>query len=590
MERKEIIFTDIYEEIIEKEHITDEIYTNGKWHRIPYKTELTDGNMLLAYENDFPENITLKLGLTGRWKVYVATAHFAYNDNNYLHLKLSSHPCWTELKYNSSVAPRHWRPEEYVQEILMFNADLTGEDLIISRPQNRVKTTACVLWVRCVPLADEADSLFDFSNTQNKTMQYHFDGDITSDNNFKTAIENCMKEFAAAESDAQIVSQEISFWQTTNVDYDSEDFGVLEYNRIWEKNDKDLYKIKDEVTHERIQMAKKSGYKLYATNRMQMSSFCFPYLRKMYDIDFADNHSEYSAVWRDGTVLSLLSYAYRPVREYVISYLIDYLKKGYDGLTLIFHRGIHIGFEEPVVKLFSEKYPEADIKVLPLNDKRSRECRSKFMTDFMAELKQKVDELAYEQNREIGINVISDYSLETALDFGLDIKEWAKSGLITEVSQADMEIFEDLTDCMSDTDNSVIDIDKYRKANKYRPVVCRNYASNMPKALAGMTGYLELEEKYGVKVYNILPWVHSLKPFEFVDAAKQLYNSGAKRLFMWNTLQCMQDPIEWSVVKRLGHRNDLDRLKNDTFGLYNHYRVLSYGNVDISLISPNWRG
>ncbi|MBQ4082244.1 MAG: hypothetical protein IJC55_03000 [Clostridia bacterium] len=590
MKRNEIIFSDIYENVVEKEYITNDRNLADKWHRIPYSTELTDGHMLLSYENDFPENITLKLGLTGSWKVYVATTRFAHNDNNYLHVKLSSQPCWTELKINRHVAPNSWQPSEFVQEILMFHTDLTGEDLVISRPKNNLKFTGCVLWVRCVPCDEKTDALFDFSNPEHKTMQYHFDSDLSYENRLTTVPENCMKEFAAAESDVDFVSQEFSLGQIDDADGGDEVLRVLDSQRIWDLNNKSLHAINDAVELERIKMAHDSGYRIYAAHRMQVSSFQLPYAGRSSKITFADNHPEHSAVWRDGTQLSLLSYAYAPVREFTINHLIDHLKKGYDGLSLILHRGIAVGFEEPVITFFNQKYPDADIHVLPLHDARVRECRCKFMTDFLTELKQQVDLIAQEQSRKIGINVITDYTPETALNFGLDIKEWAKRGLITEVSQGDMEIYEDLTDCMSDTDPAVIDLEKYKKENLHRQVLCRHYGTDPEKTISAIPELLELEDNYGVKVYNILPWVHTIEPCEFVDAAKQLYQAGARRLFMWNTLQCMQDPLEWGFVKRLGHKNDLDRINNQTLGLYNHYRVMSYADVNISLVSPNWRG
>ena len=590
MERREIIFSDIYENIVEKEHITNDRNLADKWHRIPYSTELTDGHMLLSYENDFPENITLKLGLVGNWRLYIATTRFAHNDNNYLHVKLSSQPCWTEIKINSRVAPNSWQPSEFVQEILMFHTDLTGEDLVISRPKNNLKSTGCVLWVRCVPCDGKTDALFDFSNPEHKTMQYHFDSDLSYEDSLTTVPENCMKEFAAAESDVDFVSQEISLGQNDDADDAGEVLRVLDSQRIFDLNNKSLHAINDAVDLERIKMAHDSGYRIYATHRMQVSSFQLPYAGKSSRITFADNHPEYSAAWRDGTRLSMLSYAYAPVREFTINILTENLKKGYDGLSLILHRGITVGFEEPVATLFHERYPDADIHVLPLHDARVRECRCKFMTDFMIELKQQVDLIAKEQNRKIGINVITDYTPETALNFGLDIKEWAKRGLITEVSQGDMEIYEDLTDCMSDTDPAVIDLEKYKKENSHRQVLCRHYGTDLEKTISAIPELLELEDNYGVKVYNILPWVHTIEPLEFVDAAKLLYQAGARRLLMWNTLQCMRNPLEWGFIKRLGHKNDLDRINNQTLGLYNHYRVMSYGDVNISLVSPNWRG
>jgi len=103
-----------------------------------------------------------------------------------------------------------------------------------------------------------------------------------------------------------------------------------------------------------------------------------------------------------------------------------------------------------------------------------------------------------------------------------------------------------------------------------------------------LPGYLELEEKWGVKVYHALPWVNSRTPEEYIDAAKTLYAAGAKRLHMWNTLQCMPDLAEWNVVKRLGHREELERLYKEQYSQY--IKILSVGGMDIRYFNPCWRG
>lgn len=52
------------------------------------------------------------------------------------------------------------------------------------------------------------------------------------------------------------------------------------------------------------------------------------------------------------------------------------------------------------------------------------------------------------QNRTIGINIISDYSVETAVNIGLNLPKWAELGLITELTQGDMKVYEDMTNCL----------------------------------------------------------------------------------------------------------------------------------------------
>lgn len=588
MNRTEIIFSDLPSIATSAKNITQDFSGSNLWRKIPYSTDFASGNMLFTCESDYPEDVTIPLGLSGKWLVYVSTLGFS-NNKSYFHIKLSSHPCWTEVQYSAYGQPRSWHLEEYAKETLVFQGDLTGEDVIISRPHNSVPGIVSILWLRCVPLP-ENEPLLDFTDTANKSMQLHFDSDLTNLNIFDQASYYCTNLFAAKDSDAGLISQEIMAEYAEPHHFETDDAYPIDFFKIRNLHNKHYHAIHEDVEQARLKMAHQSNYRLYATFRLCQSELLLPFTH-LDTNDFAVQHPEYNMIWRDGSEVSMLSYAYDQVQERMINRITHFIKKGYDGATLLLHRGLLIGFEQPVRDLFAKMYPEAgDICTLPLNDYRVRNCRCYFMTEFVTKLHNKLSEIAKEQGRKIGINVISDYSLDTAMDIGLDIREWAKRGLITEATQGDMEAYEDLDCCMSDTHSNQIDLEKYRQQNAQRQVLCRNYGTNIPKVLAGLPQYLELEELYGVEVYAVLPWLQSMDGPALAENAKQLYEAGAKRLVRFNSLQCIPFTDEWNVVKRLGHKTDLSRLQNDALGLRNFYRVLSINNVNISIASPNWRG
>lgn len=581
----DILLSDFSSCVIEKDNVTSLKSEKNRWKLIPYKSGLTEGVMLFANSNDLPSDVTIPLNANGKYDVYVGVLNVGIRDS--INVKLSSHSCFTTVETTPSVSDHRWRSEESAQELYLFTADISGESLIVNRQESGTERTSALLWVRCVPAKE--DALNDFSNNSTHKIQYHFDGDITLDVESDNPTEYVMKHFALKDSDVDFLSAELLVETASCDSFLADANAYSNAMRVWSDHNRSFYKLQEKINDIRLKMAKEYGHRIYATFRMQISDFGFPYNMPLWKPAF-NGEEGLRCVWRDSTRLDMFSYAFEEVRNYTINLLTNAVRKGYDGVSLILTRGLHIGFEKPVLDLFKERYGDIDPTLLPLNDDRLIECRGHFMNVLLRDLRSSLDVVAKEQNRKIGINVISNYSLDTALNFGLDIENWAKQGYITEATQADMEMFEDLEGCMSDEKTELIDLNKYSQKLKTKPIICRNYATNMQKTLEGLKSYLELEENYDVKVYAILPWTHCVRPEEYAKAAEKLYEAGAKRLHMWNTGQCLEQPAEWNVVKRLGHKDELHKLSDQSVKYYNTYRMLNLDNIDISLFSPNWRG
>lgn len=587
--RETIIFSELPKLVRETERVSKN-RTKKTWEEVPYETDLITGTMLGAFCESFPEPISLKLGLSGWYKVYIAL--FCTGEESYTYVKLSGRPDWTAARYGRKFAPKMWKAIEYAQEVYAFSADLTGQELQIARPISAGGNNSAVMWVRCVPVEGEEEEVLkaEFRDSVNCTMHMHLDGDISCEDSPKRVEDFCARNYALGESDAEVISQEISFdFSGEFTTSDAKNSLVINLiDKHWNLHDAIYLQKREEIAKKKIQIAHKNGQKIYAANRMQISNFGFPYHRPAWNMEFFEKHPEYRAVWRDGQVMGFCSYAFPEVREYMAEQLVEHLKRGYDGLTLLWNRGMFIGFEPPVKDLFSAKYPEINPCLLPMTDQRLYEVWDELMTEFMRLLRKKVSILEQQQHRKISIHVIGGYHVAEDRKIGLNFARWAKEGLIQEASQADMEMHELLEDCMSDTGEGLIDLEKYRQKGRTQKIIHRCHGTNLEKEIAGMPGYLELEEKWGVKVYHTLPWVHSRRPEEYVLAAKTLYEAGAKRLLMWNTLQCIPDLAEWNVVKRLGHREELDRLCEEQYSQY--IKILSVGGMDIRYFNPCWRG
>ena len=585
----DVIFSDLPSLVREKEQISKKRSTQ-KWEMIPYETAMIKGVMLGAFIESFPKPISLKLDLKGWYHVYIAL--LCTGEESYTYVKLSSQVNWTSARYNEKAAPEMWSTVEYAQEVLLFTADLTGQDLQIARPVCAKGNTSAVMWIRCVPIErnDLEACKKEFLDEKNCTMHMHLDGDISYEDSPKTIEEFCMRIRALEQSDAEVISQEISFdfsKSFTPTDARNE-LVVNAIDKHWNKEDALYLQKRVKIAKKRIALAHKMGKKIYAANRMQISDFGFPYHRLGWNMQFYEENPQLRAVWRDGQVLGFCSYAYPEVREYISEQLIKHLKLGYDGLTLFWHRGMHIGFEKPVIERFKVKYPELDPCLLPMDDRRLYEIWDEFLTEFIRLLHEKVNALENKEDRKISIHVVGGYSVEEDRKLGINFSRWAQEGLIQEISQADMETKELLEGCMSDSNTGMIDLDRYYQKARTQKIIYRIHGTDLEREVNGMPGYLDIEKNTGVKVYHVLPWVHSCRPEEYAVAAKELYKRGAKRLLMWNTLQCIPDLAEWNTVKRLGHKEKVEQLCEKQY--YQYVKVLSIGEMDIRYFNPCWRG
>jgi hypothetical protein len=254
------------------------------------------------------------------------------------------------------------------------------------------------------------------------------------------------------------------------------------------------------------------------------------------------------------------------------------MKYGFDGLTLIYHRGLHIGFDALCLSLFEERYPGVDPFTLPVTDERLNSVWCDIMTDFMRELR---SELTEKCGKDAKINVIVDYSPKTSKHFGLDVEKWAKEGLIDSVLQGIMEMYEDL-DGTLDRDGRII-IDKYCEKLKKEPVLRRYHDTDIKKASDGAREYLEISKRYGIEFYATLPWPHKCPPEEYKENRKALSKLGAEKFLSWNTNHLLYDLPEARAALS-------SATSNDEWYIPRRIRTTSLAGSNIAIFNPNWRG
>jgi len=380
-----IIFSRLNDIVKEKSNISD-INTKDKWRVVPYKCGDISGKLLLAGELTRPEDITLSLGLSGWYKIFVGTVNM--KSKNLFNLRLSSDKSFSAMSSPTMENKFLWTPTEYFEEFLWRCADLTGEDLILRKPECMWNNAVTLAFVRCVPM------------TQSEALEYtklpslcnihgHFDEDTNGEDGLCSEGNYLTRYSQLTGGEISEMSLEFSF------DYDTQSktiTPILYQDEGWSRGDSDFIKNKDEAYRARVDYLHSEGIKVYAANRMSVAEFFTPYSNPHWTYrSFVSDHPELYCKTRLGESVKICSYAYPEVRKYVIDRFVEMMKYGFDGVTLILHRGQHIGFEEPVISEFIKLYRGVDPRTLPASDERLGSVWCQFMTKFISELRLALD-------------------------------------------------------------------------------------------------------------------------------------------------------------------------------------------------------
>jgi len=566
-----IVFNNLYEKVVEKDRISNRM-TPDLWYRMPYQIENLEGELLLAGELTKPQPLTIKPELSGWYKIYICFVNM--RSDNHVYFKLTDDLAYDGIKTVGFDSPRTWCATEFAEEVYWKCADLTGQDIAMVKPDCGQRNAASVAWLRFVPMTEEEVAEYkayrDCKDT--RCVHFHFDEDTNLEDTVDSLYGLLTREAKLPNTDVETCTFEISF------DYD----GVYDANYtpirivddVWNKKDLKFQPNKELAYMERIKLLHDADIKAYAGNRMSVASFHVPYSLNSWRIQFADKHPELYCKMRDGHAINVCSYAYRQTRDYVINNFKKYAQYGFDGFTLIFIRGLHIGFEQPVVERFKELYPDVDPFTLPVTDERLNGVWCEFMTTFMRELKEALPDK--------DINVLTHYDPQSSKHAGLDVEQWAKEGLITSICQGHMEIYEVLDDCL-DT-NGFIDVDKYKAVNLKKQTIKRTVVDAVDKVVYGVGEYKKICDKYGIDFYAVMPWPHTGHYTKRREYADNLRAAGAEKFFSWNANQVVWNLPSYHVQSTLGHK------KLFTEELKNFYKVISLDGNYIAGFNANWKG
>ena len=589
--REEIYINDFYKSINEKDNLSN--YTSkNKWEYVPYETSVTSGNLLIASNESNPKPVTITPNLDGWYKIYVCMGdlnEMTYGAMNHIDIRLSFDEFPTSLGPCRMGDYSMWSRAENVEESFWKCADMTHQSIYISKPDLKVKYTSNIFWIHFIPMTDDEIKKYK-EYKPSKNMLAHMDGDYHFNDVTKAPVDYCKPIYALKDSDVGILCEEI-----TNDIFDymhpSKDYVQRnEFNTRREKLFKTLSRNRKNIYPVQVKYAHKHNMKLFAAQRMQLSNFSFPLSGSIFHIDFVDKHRELRCVARDGSYIDFLSYGYKETQDFMIKSLIDAVKYGFDGILCIWTRGIHLGFEKPVIDRFIEKYGnDIDIYSLKEDDPRLVETKCDIMVDFHTRLKEKL--LLYTNKNNlpsVKIFITGCYDVDSSLLFGIDIERLAKLKLIDGVIQTKYKQIEQVDDVIED---NKINIEKYKEKAQTSRITERVTGSRIDLLVEGTKKYREIADKYGINYYTEIQWEGLKKAEEYVDGAKQILSSYGMNISLWDCYPTITTiTSEFSAVSHLGDRDKVLKMSEKPDDYHKIIKVLSYNNVSIKYIDPSWRG
>ncbi len=562
-------------EFVKNKEVLAHPQADDKWGIMPYDVEGIQGEALITAQDGFPEDLVIAPRLTGWHKIFICGWKMG-GGYEYL-VKLDNEPHFHFHNYTGLPGKSHWSGLEHVEEQFWCCADLTDRDIIFRKPRGyTLELPETLVWLRCVPMTDEEVAAQKEYDNPVRNLHAHFDSDTNLWYGTKTDEAVIHKLYNLKNTDVKICTLEAGEAMDTYTTDRSIARLITRQSKRYALENANVAARMAEIAKVRGDLLHSFGIQMYGGLRTSVAVNSDGGAV----IPFVLEHPEFHLTTRDGRKTLIASYAFPETRQFVVDYLKYLVSIGFDGVTLIMHRGMHIAFEQPVLDEFAKRHGGLDARRVPMDDPRLKDVWCYFMAEFFRTLRRELNESA---GRHVPINVVTAYNNEASRRIGVDIALLAKEGLIDSICQDSMETMEVFPGCLAE--DGLIDLEKYKEYLRTDYTVKRRFHENWDLTKAGAEEYIAMTEKYGVEFYGGMPpWGVSTTQ-KYVDWVNNLKAIGVKNFSFVNFCHNVQDKAKYHAITKTGH--DTVNMKYCTV---RHYRVLSMDGVDMSTYQPAWRG
>jgi hypothetical protein len=546
----------------------------GKWQVVPYESENVSGNMVFVGPHNTAPELTLKLNVTGHYRVYLGMNYGLVCNNlvgssafspawHYMIIKLTSDPSWRFVEPEKYIERKEgiWPEKAYgfsdLTEVYWRTAELTGQDVHFGpcRMDDAYKHTACTLaYVRLERLTDEEVRREEAEQPTSDTRRLIAVHDGFFHDNYpatKTFLEAYIEPLR--NSDFEYVSWTTSWadacWYPTKI-------GNLACGDPLESTcpgtgPASLRKLIDSgvdpLAHV-IEYAHAMGVKVLAQNRPAPTRIWpqdGPYCQNA--LWYEDPGTRLQTI--DGKDTGHFSFASpRVVQCFTDLFREQLTNYDLDGIHVLFNRCYpFIGYETPVVEAFQAEHGQ-DPRHLPPDDPRWIQHKSRYMTAFIQGLRSLLDEIGTKKSKRLVLALHVMCCLDDNEYFGIDLRRWVPTNLV----------------------------DILLVHPTFSPEIPnRNHHSVTPERVKE---FMDLAKGTCCRIYpDVFP---RRKPAEeFRKQAIGYYDVGADGLSFHDTYWRQTRPSEWAMIRKLGHRDDLKRWEGRGLDYFRKFKMLSVNGI-----------
>lgn len=525
------------------------------WRAVDYRTEMFSGVLLSAWpESQVPE-IHYPFNVQGWYSIYLG---LWIGDGIYIKLSGDKAAQWVASDTASS-APVMF------EEIYWKQADLSGQSIIVRHPEGGTPFQSYLAFIRLVPLSREEVGHIWQDRARKDTRRliamndmhglFYADRPVNAIqlNDYieplrNTDFDKLYLEYWESGITGSTIQQGMLCSSESRIFLTEGDRNFVESRLILKSKGIDIYESM--MAH-----AREMGLKVFLSMRANALASELPY-DTMFTTDFYRENPQWRCRDKDGSEISMLSYAFEEVQDRLLSTFSKMASYGPDGIGILYNRHFpYVLYEKPLVQGFMEK-EGVDPRVLDDSDERWLRYRSQIMTGFLRKLKEAMRVAAKDTGRnhiDISVHVLA-HEQENLL-WGLDVEAWVNEGLVNQVVAHPRVALAPNVKSSSSVDVVPIDVDYYARIVK--DTECKLYIDMLPR---------------------------QMEPEEYRRRANDYYDKGADGLCFWDTTTRYRR--RWSTMAQLGHKDELKDMRERE--RFRHILVQSLGGCRVDRYPPSW--
>jgi len=525
-------------------------FSKDKWRIIDYETERLSGKMLAASPEAKVPEIYYNLNKKGWHAVFLGI----YGPTR----RVMSDGIKVRLSYDDSrelITPEVGGLNfPIIDEVFWKYADLEDQDIYFSHPEGGMQRGTYIAYIKIIPLTDKERRKVIENRNDPKTKRligmndgfgiFYKKKPVSEEDIIEDIIPYKDTDFEklywcmGTGADVCTYPTKVGEMFGANVEAFPRPGDRNIYESLNILNKKNINPIKTVIKY-----SKKINLKIYISLRMGAFACNAPW-DEIFTGQFYKNNPNWRCMDRNGIEITRMSYAYQGVQDKMIELLMEIASYQPDGISLLFNRGgPFLLYEEPLVKGFIKKTGK-DPRLLDEDNIKWLRYRAKFMTNFISDLRKHLD-----NNIKISAHVLNNK--KENLFYGLDLNSWLKKDLVDELVAYPWQI--------DHKEGKEVDINYYNDLVKGSK--CKLYLEVMPR---------------------------SMKPSQYLEKAINYYENGADGLCFWDTFNRHPKRREWSMIRRLGHKENLNKYVNEENVFYKSVKIKSINKIRVDKYPPVW--